>query len=36
MIKENQRCKMVTLLKSLEKYLHANILDSHSRILLQE
>ena len=34
MINENQRCKMVTLLKSLKKYLCANISDSHSIIHL--
>ena len=34
MINENQRCKTVTLLKSLEKYLCTYISDSHARILL--
>ena len=35
MMSENQRFKMVALLKSL-KYLCSNILDSHSRIHLKE
>ena len=36
MINESQRCKMVTLLKSLKKYLCTNITDSHSRIHVTE
>ena len=36
MTNEKQRCKMITLLKLLKKYLCTNISDSHSKINLQE